>query len=272
MKTVSKEVTKSSPKTKASTATEKPPAVKAEPSVINLTRIKQWYVVADIDSYLRLKQLGAPMIRFHQNFLPTLHLLTKSNKVKIQGLDFNQSILDPFFEKTASTWVKKYGKCTITSKVLVFQADGDKVPGAKEAVSKLETLLQTFFQRWGYKFQFSYSESRGGTKMKFHVEYWFDSEKMPILQMETPVEEMTKVQFKVGFTRLTFSFDDPVKVANSKQIGYVHLLIEISQGGKFTPFHSSKCLYSQLSSVKPLLLALMNVLNVDQHNLDNPAD
>jgi hypothetical protein len=243
-----------------------------EPDVIRLTRIKQWYIVADTESYLILKKLGAPMIRIHQTFLPTLQLLTKDKPIRIVGVNFNDAILEPFIDKATGTWTKKYGKCTVTSKVMVFQAAGDKVKAAKEALPKLETVLQNFFNRWGYRFQLSYSEGKESSRIKLHVEYWFDAEKMPLIPLETPVEEIPKVQWDLGFTRLTFSFDDTVKLAKQRKIGYVHLLIEISQGGKFVPYYSSKCLYNQISSVKPMILALMNVLNHDIHNLDNKSE
>lgn len=245
---------------------------KPSKTVIRLTRIKQWLVVADVDSYKVLKALGAPMLRVHHNFLPTLGLLMKKQGVRAKSVDFESEILDPFLQKTASTWVKKYGKCTITSKVMVFQAGDDKIKAAEEAIPKLEGLLHDFFSRWGYRASFQYSKSKTGNRIKFHVEYWFDSEKMPILPLETPIEEIPKVQFKIGFTRLTFSFEDPSRVKHNSKAGHqVHLMVEVSQGGVFKPIHTTKCLYSQLSSVQPLLLALMSVLNHDQHNLDNPA-
>lgn len=252
------------------TSTEETKPSVSKKTLIRLTRIKQWYIVADVESYMTLKKLGAPMIRVHQNFLPTLQLLTKKNKVNAVSVDFESEILDPFLEKTAATWTKKYGKCTITSRVMVFQAQDARVGDADKAVANLEARLQSFFSRWGYKFSVQYSKNRQGTRLKFHVEYWFDPERMPILPLEVPVEEVPKVQFKIGFTRLTFSFENPQ--ARSGKAPKVHLLVEVSQGGKFTPIHSTNCLYSQLSSVKPLVNALMNVMSVDIHNLDNEAE
>jgi hypothetical protein len=242
-----------------------------EPVVINVTKIKQWYIVADVQSYAELKKMGVPMLRIHQNFLPTFQLLKKKWNFRIKSQDFEDSILDPFMDKVGETWVRKYGTCTMTSKVLVFQArNPDKIRDAKEAVPKLEEKLLSFFNRWGYKCNFQYSEGRDGLRLKFHVEYWFDNDKMPVLPLETPTEQLKPVVLKIGFTRISLSFD-PMN-SKDRKIGYVHLKIETSQGGKWQPIHTTKCLPTQFSSVLPMLNALMGVVNLDPHNLDNEAE
>jgi hypothetical protein len=100
--------------------------------------------------------------------------------------------------------------------------------------------------------------------------------------LEEAAVDLPKVQWKIGFTRITLSFDNfhsksvslppqPGQQERGREhkIGYVHLLVEVSQGGKYTPIHSTKCTYTELSSVKPLITALMNVPNMDEHNFDN---
>lgn len=249
-----------------------------EPTIIRLTKIKQWYVVADVETYKVLKDLGTPMIRVHQNFLPTLGLLTSRANVKVKNVDFESEIMDPFLTKTTETWAKKYGKVQMTNRNLVFSAastskDGPgadaKFKGAKSAVEKLETILATFFARWGYKCQLVYSENKDGTKMKFHVEYWFDSEKTPILPLETPVQELKHVELKFGFARLVLSMDDMTKKGRNQN--YIHVRFEVSQGGNWTSVHTSKCLPTQVSSVLPAVGAMMEIVNLDPHNFDNEA-
>lgn len=236
--------------------------------VINLTRIKQWYIPADNEAYLTLKKHGVPLLKIHQNFLPTLRLLTQKHNIRGRVVDFNQDILDPFLERLGSLWNKKYGKATITNKVMVFQAKDDKLVEAREAVPKLEERLRQFFDRWGFKFQCEFSEVK--SRLKLHVEYWFDNNKSPVILMDEPEVEQPKVMLKLGFTRLVFAFDQHQNQFG-KGPGYVHLTIEVSQGGRWAPLRTSRCTYTELSSVLPLVTALMDIPNKDQHNFDNPA-
>jgi hypothetical protein len=173
------------------------------------------------------------------------------------------------------------------------KADAYKV--ATEAIPKLQDLLEKFFARWGFSSTFDYSTKNG--RCKLNVEYWFDTNKLPIVVLEESAVDLPKVQWKLGFTRFTLSFDNyhgrsyrdvtismqkdretgeerPVEIFGDlhHKIGYVHYLVEISQGGKWTPIHSGKCTYTELSSVKPLVTALMNVPNMDEHNFDNLPD
>jgi hypothetical protein len=249
--------------------------------IINLTRIRQWYIVADAESYLTLKEIGVCMTRFHQDFLPTLKLLTDKHDVRGKEVKFKDEILDPFLDRVGNTWMKKHPTfdCTIDSKTMIFEvkkATGYDV--ARKTIPKMEEVLSAFFSRWGYRSKFEYSEARG--KVRFAVEYWFDPERQPIVVLAEGVQEKPKVQIKFGTMRLSLAFDDPrgkVETLRDKSgdasgkrvnIGYVHVTIEISQGGKFVPFHSTRCTYDQVSSVKPIILALMDVPNVHANNFD----
>jgi hypothetical protein len=260
-----------------------------EPTIFQLTRIKQWYIPADAESYLTLRRAGVALTRFHQDFLPTLKLLTKGKNIRGREVDFHKDIMQPYFDKIGRTWNKKpHCDCTISKKTMVFETlKAEALPIAKASIPKLQDLLTRFFQRWGYRSTFEYSELRG--KCKLNVEYWFDPERQPVVILEDEKEELNKkIQFKLGNLRLTFTFDNfesrtviikgggrsnedgiPPK---DYQIGYVHTLIEISQGGKFTPVQSSRCTWSELSSVKPLIAALMDVPNRQPNNFNEAPD
>jgi hypothetical protein len=253
----------------------KPGVTKAstdEPTIIRLTRIKQFYIPADTDSYKVLVKLGVPFTKIPVDFLGTLKLLTDNHNVRGAEVPFREDILEPFKDKIARAWTKKYGKCLITSKEMSFKTTKPEIlEDAKKAVEKLEDLLRQFFNRWSYKVSFEYSEARG--RLHFHVKYWFDPDKGPVIPLETDPVELQPVQLRFGFTRITLKFDQQQNEGSrSENIGYVHIQVEVSQGGKFSTIHSSRCTYSQISSVKPMLLALMNIANKDQHNADNTAD
>lgn len=260
-----------------------------EPTLIHLTRIKQWYIPADAESYLTLRKAGVALTRFHQDFLPTLKMLTRGKNIRGKEIDFRKEIMAPYFDKIGATWNRKpHCDCTIGSKTMVFETlKADSLTIAKASIPKLQDILTKFFQRWGYRSTFEYSELRG--KCKLNVEYWFDPERQPIVILEEEPEELNqKVQFKLGNLRLTFTFDnfesrtvisrggkrsnDDARPPKDYHIGYVHTLVEISQGGKFVPVQSSRCTWSQLSSVKPLITALMDVPNHQPNNFNEAPD
>jgi hypothetical protein len=260
----------------------------AGPTILRLARIKQWFVPADAETYLVLKRIGVPLTQFHQDFLPTLQLLTRKHSIRAKEVNFKIEILEPFLDKVGATWNKKlHCEATIQARTMKFEVlKTEGFATAKASIPKLQDVLTKFFTRWGYRSTFEYSEARG--KCKLNVEYWFDPERQPIVILEEETAERPKVRFRLGNLRLTFVFDSfdsktralpmrPGSNADSRpdlayHIGYVHTLIEIRQGGSFTPLHSSKCKLSDLSSVQPLIAALIEVPNRNAHNFDVSAD
>jgi hypothetical protein len=240
--------------------TKAQPANKA--TIIRLTRLKQWYIPADTESYLVLRKAGIPLLRIHRDFLPTVGLLTKKYNIKAKEVNFKTGILDPFLDKVGSSWLRKDNRmCAINATNMRFDAvKPESFDEAKETIPKLQKVLEDFFTRWGYGFRFELSQVK--SRVRLNVEYWLDAEKLPIIPIAQDVAELPRIKLKLGFTRITMSFGDK----------YVDTLIEISQGGVFKPLHTSQCLYSQISSVKPLIVALCNVPSKDTHNSDNPVD
>jgi len=257
-----------------------------DPNEIRLTRIKQWYFPVDFETYKTLKKLGVPLLRIHHTFIPTLRLITKSHGIVGKEVPFEEELMDPFVEMLAATWKKKYGKCLISNSEMTFLAtDPEKIKAAKEAMPKLEQLLHNFFSRWGFAYTPQYSESASGKRIKFHVDFKFDSNKMPIINLEADEQVLPKVQWKLGRIRISLTFDNPKgKVVYGKSApgmerppkyiepGYVHFLLELSKGGSWSPYHSAKCNITELSNVLPFVHALMNVPNLDPYNEENSAE
>lgn len=262
------------------------------PTIIKLAKIKQWIIPADAESYKVLAKAGAPLTIFHEDFLPTLRVLTESKNIRGEGVNFRTEILEPFLDKVGATWNKKeHCQATIRAKTMTFELL--KTAGfakARASVPKLQEVLYNFFERWGYRVHFVYSEARG--KLKLEVEYWHDPSKHPVISLdEKQTKDQHKVQFKLGNLRFTFKFDDfesktaPVgrawkfdrddvetHIPTTYHIGYVHTVIEIKKGGEFVPFHSSRCKYSDISSVLPVITALMSVPQFNPHNFDVEPD
>lgn len=270
---------------------------KADKVLIRLTRIKQWFIPVDADSYLALKDAGVPLTRIHQDFLPTVALITKKHGIRALEVKFKDEIMDPFFEKIGVSWNKKlHCRCSIGGRTMKFESlKPEAHKAATEAIPILQDLLEKFFSRWGFSSTFDYSEKNG--RVKLNVEYWHDVNKLPVVVLEEAAEDLKPVQLKLGRTRFTLSFDNyhgksyrdkTVTIQKDREtgedraievfgdlhhkIGYVHYLVEIAQGGKWTPAHSGKCTYTEISSVLPLITSLMNVPAMDPHNFDNLPD
>ena len=233
-----------------------------EPTVIKLTRLKQWYIPADTESYLVLRKVGIPLLRIHRDFLPTVGLLTKKHNIKAKEVNFKTGILDPFLDKVGKAWLRKDNrKCGIAATTMRFDAlKPESFAEATATIPKLQKVLEDFFTRWGYGYRFELSQVK--TRMRLNVEYWLDADKLPIIPIEQDVAAIEPIRLKLGFTRISISFGDR----------FVDTVIETSQGGIFKPLHTSRCLYSQISSVKPLIVALCDVPNKDIHNSDNSVD
>ncbi len=261
---------------------EKDQAIK----IIRFTKIKQWFIPADADSYKVLRDSGIPLTRLHQDFIPTIRPVLQSRGVRVKQVDFKEEILHPFLDKVGTSWSKKpHTKSLIQARAMLFEvvhADGLVV--GRQTAPKLQDVLSKFFSQWGYCMTFEVSESKG--KLRIAVEYWFDPEREPIVVLAEAPEERKPLRLKLGNLRISFVFDEfesqTVRVrkaglsddapARDHRIGYVHTTIESRQGGQFKSIFSSRCKYSDISNVLPLVAALMDVPNHNGNNFEVDAE
>lgn len=232
---------------------------KAQPRVILLTRIKQWYLPVDAESYMTLRSVGIPLVRIATDFMPTLQLITRSNNIRGREISFTHEILNPFLSKVGEQWLKgEARKCTIHAKTMMFETTHmSGLEKAREARPKLQDCLERFFTRWGYKSTITLSEHRG--KLRLHVEYWYDAKCLPVVALEKDAAEVPESVLTLGFTQIKMKLM-PKEIA---------LTVLVSQGGNFVPIHTSRCLYSQASDVRRFIAALMGIPNVEPSNFDN---
>lgn len=235
---------------------------KAQPRVIRLTRIKQWYLPADAESYMILRSVGVPLTRIASDFMPTLQLITRSNNIRGKEVSFTHDILDPHLDRIGAQWLKAADRtCTIKSRTMKFETTHARALGAaREVKDKLQDNLERFFTRWGYRSTFTQSEHRG--KFRLYVEYWFDSKVLPVIPLEADEKAVPEATLTLGFTRIG------LKLMPRE----IMVTISISQGGNFVPLHTSRCLYSQVSDVRRLTAALMDVPNHEPTNFENHGD
>jgi hypothetical protein len=227
--------------------------------ICTFTKIKAWYMPVDAETYKLMKAADAPLTRVHENMMPTLLMLLKSRKLRAKAIDFNEALLNPYLDELGRRWQKKpHRKATITSSVLKFETEhASAAELAREAIPKLETSLRRFFQRWGFVAEFQTSEHRG--KIKFHVSYKFDSNKMPIIPLVEEPESLPQIRLNLGYVRLTLTL-------GSKE---VETNIALAAGTDWNSIHTSRCLYSQISDVRAMIGALAGIVSKDEHNGDN---
>lgn len=230
-------------------------------AVVKLTKIKQFYFPVDAEDYKLLRSHGIPVIKIHENLLPTLGLLFKKNKIQPQSVSFNDSILDPYLDKLGETWQsKEFRVATITKSVMKFETTKASImQQSREALHKLETSLRRFFTRWGFSATFELSESRG--KLKLHVNYKFDPLRDPIIPLVEDATSLPSIKLDLGFVRLTLTL----------MKREVEINIAVAAGTGWNSIHTSRCLYSQITDVRPMITALISVVNHDQHNSENKA-
>jgi ribosome-associated toxin RatA of RatAB toxin-antitoxin module len=201
------------------------------------------------------------LIRIPENLFPTLGLLFKKHKIKPQLVSFADTIRNPYFDKLGSTWqAKEHRKATISNSVMKFETTHASIqPQAREAMHKLEASLRRFFTRWGFAHSFEVSESRG--KLKLHVDYRFDPERAPVIPLVEDPTSMPQIRLDLGFMRITL-------VMLKTEIEYN---VALAAGTDYNSIHTGRCLYSQVSDVRPWISALVNITSNDPHNSDNKA-
>jgi len=228
-------------------------------AICTLTKIKSWYIPVDPESYNILKKAGVPLVRIHENMLPTLAMLFKKNKFRAKSVDFKETILDPYLEEIGRRWNKKdHRKATISSSTMRFETDHASIAEAtRKIIPDLEASLRRFFQRWGYSATFELSENRG--KIRFFVTYKFDQSKNPIIPLVEDPAALPIISLDLGYVRLRMTCGEKEVEVN----------ISVAAGTTWTSLHTSRCLYSQISDVRPMLGALMGIVSKDEHNADN---
>lgn len=228
---------------------------------VEFTKLKQFYLPVSADDYKMLRAHGIPMIRIHENMMPTIGLLLKKHKIKASVKPFVDEILDPYLERLGTQWhAKEHRKATINKTWMRFETTHASIqPQGREALRKVEESLRRFFTRWGYAASFELSESRG--KLKLHVQYRFDAERSPVIHLTEDHTVVPPIKLDFGFIRLQL-------VMLEKEL---EVSVLIATGTDWTSIHTGRCLYSQVTDVRQMISGLVNIVDRDPHNADNKA-
>ena len=232
--------------------------VPAQTRILKFTQIKQWYFPVDAESYKILVDMNFPLLRFHQNMLPTLKLICVKKGVRGQLVSFKDALLDPFLDTAGTKWqCKSYRKAVIQSNTMTFTST-ENLEASKKAAESLEGSLRRFFERWGYTATVEYSDTK--TKCKLRVTYKFDSNRAPVLSLVDTKESIPTIRFKVGHLRFNFQLG----------LKFLDFTIEEHHGNVWEHVKTSRCLYSQIGDVRPMMAILTEFINKSPDNFDNP--
>lgn len=152
-----------------------------QPSVVlNFTKIRQWYIPADGPTYRTLHKHRLPEVRYHEDFFPTLQLLTKKKNMRARLTPFRE-IYDQFMDRLTETWVANpKRKISVTSSTI--RLESRDVKNARDVFPRVEACLRRFYRRWGFTSEFEYSQSP--TRAKLVVTFALDRERLPIIEFQ----------------------------------------------------------------------------------------
>lgn len=221
---------------------------------IRLTKIKQWYMPADVVSYKRLRKAGVPLLKFHENMLPTISMIAKRKGVTAELVSFKDTILNPFLDRVSDDWrgLHEDTSCKSDSKTIrLTTTHRDAAEHVEPVLEDLRKFVGQFFERWGYKFTFEVSKKR--EKLLVHIEYWFSNDANPVIPIKDDPIGQQSFELTLGFLKLSFTTDDT----------YLNVVVHASRGGFWAPIHTSRCLYSQISNIQPTVEGLLKLTERD---------
>jgi hypothetical protein len=240
--------------------------------IANIVRIGERFIIADKDSYNLLRASALPATSIPVGMLDSAKTLLAYKGIEFKEQDFDQEFLAPFIKRARASWGAKGDAFTsqVLPNMLILDAAPAGADAARQMAPKIEAVMAKFFSRWGFRQAFDVSESRG--KVRISVEFLVDPKSRPVLELEKDAKDLQKFEIEFGGFKLSLSMDDPRGRIESRgngkdvHIGYVHVDISIKQGGSFVPYQSGRCTYGEVSSVLPMIAALVQIA---EHQPDN---
>lgn len=240
--------------------------------IANIVRIGERFIIADKDTYHLLRANAFPATSIPLGMMATAKTLLEYKGVEFKEQDFEQEFLLPFIKRARASWGAKSDAFTsqFQAGMLIMDAAPAGADAARQMAPKIESVMAKFFSRWGFKHSFEVSESRG--KVRISVEYSVDPKARPVLDLEKDTRDLKKFEIEFGGVKIGLSMDDPrgriESNGNGKDvhIGYVYVDIALKQGGTFIPYQSGRCTYGEVSSVLPMIAALVQIAELQPDN------
>jgi hypothetical protein len=203
----------------------------ADPKILNLVKIKSWYIPGDASTYQVFKKLGIPLLKIHADFLPTVALKMKPAGYRAKAQNFNE-LRDDFLDRLGTQWKSKAGRnCKLADNQLAFTAEASAAN--RKAIARVETIIHEFCGRWGFRCVPQFSELPN--KLKLVVNLKFDPNLEPVIPNEDTVKD-TVHELILGFTKIKLTL-----MPATKQIKTQRTLLEIftKAGTEWVSLHTS---------------------------------
>lgn len=153
---------------------EAPPTRK----VITFVRLRRWYIPYDKETYRTLRRLNLACVRYHEDFVETLQLVTRPRGIRAKCIDFS-IVYREFLHKLRTAWVKNPKR-----KISVAQGsiclESKDLSRVKAIFPEVESRIRKFFARWGFKGEFVFSEAP--TKAKLQITFALDPKREPTIE------------------------------------------------------------------------------------------
>lgn len=233
-------------------------------SVIELVRIKSWYIPANAEAYLALKAASVPLLIFHRDFLPTLQLATKRHGIRATETTWTD-LFGSQMDKVGAQWQAKEGRtCKITDTKLIFLAKATE--SNRKAVAALEAGLAKFFARWAFRYRPTFSETVD--RYKLVVEFKFDPELPPVVPV-VPVDVKREYELILGFTKIKLTFfDKPTDELRARGMIAPLVMTEVftQTGSDWHPMFTSTCKPTQIGDVRGFMAGYAELFSRMQIN------
>lgn len=237
--------------------------------VINFVKIKSWYVPADAESYQLLRSIKVPLLKVHQDFIPTLKLATEAKGIRAKSVPFSE-VLSGFLDRIGSVWLSKPGrKCKLSEHRSQFTCPS--TPKNRKSIAKLDSLFQEFTSRWGHSYAPVFSETP--KELKLVLDYKFDPQRQPLVPSVTPEVEQS-AELILGFTKIKITFDVRRVTAPTRSRGDVrgqaasavgaptHILEVFTKAGTdWVQVHTASFTHYSMGDLLPFLSCLGDLHN-----------
>lgn len=245
--------------------------------IANIVRVGERFIVADAESYNILREASLPFTVIPAETIETARALMAMKGIEVKEKNFESEFLVPFIKRARASWGAKSPDFTSQHQpgILILDSAPAGADEARKMSPKIEGVIASFFRRWGFKFTYELSESRG--KVRIGIEYAIDPKSNPVIELEKDAKDLPKYELELGGLKISLALDDPngriVTQGNAKdvQIGYVYADVSIKQGGKYVPYRSGRCTYGEISSVVPMIAALMKIAENHPDNINKKA-
>ncbi len=240
------------------------------PKVVTFVKMKSWFIPMDAASYQLLRSVNVPLLKIHQDFIPTLQLAFKAKGIRAKSEPFSD-ILTNFLDRIGAVWLSKDGrKCKLSESRAVFTCPS--TPKNRKSVAKLDHLFQEFMARWAHTYAPVFSETP--RELKLVLDFKFDPQRQPIVpSADTDKEDSFEVI--LGFTKIKITFDVRRMIAPTRSrgdtraqaptfVGTPTNILEVftQTGTSWTQVHTASFTHYQMGTLIPFLAGMGELHNM----------